>query len=43
MVAEKEDFIIEYCMTKEVITNVGVKKGEKVSPFPTRRKRHSRD
>ena len=43
MVAETEDFIFEYSMTREMITNHCVKEEEQESPYCKMRKQHLRD
>ena len=43
MVAETEDFIFEYSMTREMITNHYVKEEEQESPYCKMRKQHLRD
>ena len=43
MVAETEDFIFEYSVTREMITNHYVKEEEQESPYCKMRKQHLRD
>ena len=43
MVAETEDFIFEYSMTREMITNHYVKEKEQEIPYCKMRKQHLRD
>ena len=43
MVAETEDLIIEYSMTREMITNYYGKEEERESPYCKMRNQHLRD